>query len=34
MDNYNEIMDKENIMNKKESLVHDAIKKVNFHNTK
>ena len=25
MDNYNEIMDKENIMKKKESLVHDAI---------
>ena len=27
MDNYNEIMDKENIMNKKESLVDDAINK-------
>jgi|TARA_B100000287_G_scaffold191943_1_gene181106 flagellin-specific chaperone FliS len=25
MDNYNEIMDKENTMNRKESLVHDAI---------
>ncbi len=27
MDNYNEIMDKENIMNKKESLIDDAINK-------
>ena len=27
MDNYNEIMDKENVMNKKETLIDDAINK-------